>query len=82
MKIDPMIDPSECDNWTPPQPIRTEGVRPNGISYGACPRCGDSLQTYQTTVWDHGQHHTLYVAWCADCRDVKGYVVVPEQRKP
>ena len=36
-----------------------------------CPACGDSLQTVEVIVPDHGHRRYLYLGWCMDCLEVK-----------
>ena len=43
--------------------------------WGACPRCGDSLQTVTTRVPDHGTHRSLVIGWCMDCLAIKAWAV-------
>ncbi len=79
------MKPDSCKpedyEWSWPTPIRMAGVAPTGIRFAGCPTCGDSLQTVETQVPDHDTWHTLYVAWCMDCRDIKGYIVLPRPTK-
>lgn len=43
------------------------------IGFGGCPDCGDSLQKVKVHVPDHGKNYAIYLAWCMDCKDIKGF---------
>jgi len=43
--------------------------------WGACPRCGDSLQDVPATLPDHGSQVHVHLAWCMDCLRVRGEYV-------
>ncbi len=44
--------------------------------FGACPDCGDTLFEYELDVYNHGKKQKLVLAWCMDCLDIKGYLLM------
>ena len=46
------------------------------ISWDGCPKCGDTLQEIRCQAPDHGNYRPLILAWCMDCRDVMGILLL------
>ena len=43
---------------------------------GGCPLCGDSIQTVESMVPCHGEFKKIYIGWCMDCLEIKGFYLL------
>ena len=41
-----------------------------------CKSCGDALQTVKASAPDHGTMRPMLIAWCMDCRDIRGFALL------